>query len=169
MRAKFAEQWKEDFLEESFASTGELQCGASRECWTRSVRSLQPQKIEKRKTNLQTGPRGKVESGSDVREEKVVGSRGNSVFVADAAAAVAQKKPANDGDSGGADAGEVGGNNVTRMRRRQAGITPRGTPEVATVVEPGVIHCEKERGGSHDFGGAQSVLEMIRRNDSTYL
>src|SRR6266700_1570417 len=122
MRAKVAEQWKEDFLEESFASTGELQCGASRECWTRSVRSLQPQKIEKRKTNLQTGPRGKV-----------------------------------------------GGNNVTRMRRRQAGITPRGTPEVATVVEPGVIHCEKERGGSHDFGGAQSVLEMIRRNDSTYL
>src|SRR6266700_4944734 len=98
MSAKFAEQRNENFLEESFASTGELQCGASRECRIGSVRSLQPQKIEKRKTNLQTRPRGEVESGSDVREEKFVGSRGNSGFVADPAAAVAQKKPANDGD-----------------------------------------------------------------------
>src|SRR5438445_6618774 len=144
MRAKFAEERNENLLEESFASTGELQCGASRECWVGSVRSLQPQKIEKRKTNLQTGPRGEVESGSDVREQKFVGSRGNSVYEADAAAAVTQKKPANEGNSGGADAGEVGGHDVTCMQRRQAGITPGGTAEVAAVVEPGVIHCEKE-------------------------
>src|SRR5882724_1004471 len=151
MRAKFAEERNENSLKKSFASTGELQCRASRECGIASVRSLQPQKIEKRKTNLQSGPRGEVESGSDVREKKFVGSRGISVFVADAAAAVTQKKPAHDGNSGGADAGEVGGNDIPRMRRRQAGITPRGTSEVATVVEPGIIHCEKERRGGHDF------------------
>src|SRR2546425_3814938 len=122
MRAKFAEERNENCLEESFASTGELECGASRECWIGSVRSLQPQKIEERKTNLQTGPRGEVESCSHVREEKFVGCHRNSVFVADAAAAVAQKKPANEGNSGGADAGEVGGHDVTRLRTRQAGI-----------------------------------------------
>src|SRR5207247_6153868 len=106
-----------------------LQCGTSREYGTGSAWSLQPQKIEKRETNLQTGPRGQVESGRDVREKKFVGSRGNSGFVADAAAAVTQKKPANEGNSGGADAGEVGGRDVTCMRRPQAGITQGERPK----------------------------------------
>src|ERR1700745_1119006 len=113
MRAKFPEQRDQSPLQQGFAAARELQgispCNQpiGRGCC--SLGSLQPEKIEKRKTDAQVGLCSELEGRRKLGKEKLVGTRGNFIFVADAAASITEQEPPDDGNSRRANGREIGG------------------------------------------------------------
>ena len=165
MGAKFAEEGNKNICEEGFAASGELQDfsavrdggdGRGLGRVERDSRILQPEEVDEREADLKIILPGESECGGNVGKKRLMGAARNpGGGTVDAAVADAEEKPANDGGSAIADAGEIGGYSRVSVGSAHAEVTA----EIVTVGAPGVIHAEGKRGSESLRHCVQKIIE----------
>src|SRR5260370_12264988 len=89
MRTKFSEERNQYSLKQGFPPRGKFQDVLVRQRRRGGTAILHPQKIEQGKTQLQAEVLRQLERGGNIRNEKIIGSRWNSIIDGEAAAPVA--------------------------------------------------------------------------------